>query len=267
MSNIGNSISKYFISGLLIVLGLMLLFLSSGQTILFKMGGLAILVVGVLGVLYIKKLINRKVQIGVAAIVAIGAIVFAWLNYSVINDQLIYAKKKERIEGHVIQRMKDIRKAQLAYVKEKGEYASSFDSLLYFLKNGELTLIKRLGSLPDTVPTEEMARELGLLNKMPAGMTDEEVIQSGIIVRDTFQVAVLENVFNEADMKSRKTAFYVDSLPFVPFGGHRFEMNAGTIDAGGVTVPVFEVIDPKPFADQFKLGSMTEASTSGNWNE
>jgi hypothetical protein len=117
------------------------------------------------------------------------------------------------------------------------------------------------------VPTEEMARELGLLNKMPAGMTDEEVINSGLIVRDTFQVAVLENVFNEEDQRTRKAAFFVDSLPFVPFGGHRFEMNAGTVDAGGVTVPVFEVIDPKPFAEQFKLGSMTEASTSGNWNE
>jgi hypothetical protein len=267
MSNIGSSISKYFISGLLIVLGLLLLFLSTGQTILFKLGGLAILVVGVLGVLYIKGLISRKIQVVIAAVVAVGALAFAYLDYSVIDDQLEYQNKRARINMHIIQRMKDIRKGQLAYLKENGKYAESFDSLMFFLKNGELTLIKRLGALPDTVPTEEMARELGLLNKMPAGMSDEDVIASGLIVRDTFQVAVLENIFNESDEKGRKTKFYLDSLPYVPFGGHRFEMDAGTIETGGVKQSVFEVRDPKPFAEAFKLGSMTEASTSGNWSE
>ncbi len=267
MQEIGSTIGKYFMSGLLVLLGLGLLILSPGQNLLFKLGGLAIFVVGLLGGLYTKGLINRNVQVIIAIVVALGAAVFAYLDYQSIDDKLQYEKKLAHVNTNVIQRLKDIRKAQLAYQRETGMYTGSFDTLISFLENGEMTLIKRLGALPDTIPSDEMARELGLIDTMPPGMSDEEAIRLGLLIRDTIQVPVLTNVFDESDRESRKTKFYLDSLPYVPFANHKFEMNAGKIDAGGVTVPVFEVFDPKPFADPLKVGSMTEASTSGNWNE
>ena len=265
MDKIGNFLGKYFVPGLLAFLGLILLIFSGGQTTGFKLGSIAILVVGVLGTLYVKGTIPAKAQIFVGIFVTAGALLFVYLDYDVIKSRLIYERKVERVEKHVVQRLKDIRKAQIAYNREHGKYTDNFDSLLHFLKEGELTLIKRLGSLPDSIATEEEARELGLIQKMPEGMTEAQVIAEGTIVRDTVQADVLSYVFNESDRKTRKTKLYVDSLPFVPFASHRFEMATAQIDAGGVEQNVFQVIDPKPFAKQFKVGSLTEASTSGNW--
>jgi len=267
MQKIGRILGAYLFPALLILMGLLLLVASSGQNTYFKLGGLAILLVGVLGALYVKGVISRKVQVAISIVVAIGAIITAYTDYDVIQEELAYAKRKEKVKTAVVQRLKDIRKAQIAYNKEYGKYAASFDSLTYFLKNGKLSLVKRLGSLPDSLPTEEMAMEAGIIQTMPEGMSDEEVIAQGLIVRDTIEVDVLGYIFNDLDREKRKTRFYVDSLPYVPYGDHKFEMDADVIDVGGAPTPVFQVKDPKPFAEQYMVGSLTEASTSGNWTE
>jgi hypothetical protein len=267
MQSIGQILKAYLFPALLIVMGILLLAVSSGQTGLFQLAGFAILIVGIISALYVKGLISRKVQMIITVVVAVGAVFFAYQDYAVIDEELAYYKEKEKVKVAVVQRLKDIRKAQLAYNKEYGKYANSFDSLLYFLENGKLSLIKRLGSLPDSLPTEEMAMEAGIIQTMPEGMTDEEVIQAGLIVRDTIQVDVLGFIFNEDDRKKRKTAFYVDSLPYVPYSNHKFEMESDIVEISGAPTAVFEVKDPKPFAEQYKIGSLTEASTSGNWKE
>jgi len=267
MQSIGRLLGAYLFPVLLILTGLLLLIISSGQTVLFKMAGLGILIVGVLGALYVKGIISRQIQMIVTIVVAIGAVYFAYMDYDVIQDELAFYRQKEKVKVAVVQRLKDIRKAQIAYNKENGKYANSFDSLIYFLKNGEISLVKRLGSLPDSLPTEEMAMEAGIIQTMPEGLTDEDVIAQGLIVRDTIEVDVLNYIFNEDDREKRKTKFYVDSLPYVPYGDHRFQMEADIVDISGAPTPVFQVKDPEPYADQYMLGSLTEASTSGNWTE
>lgn len=267
MQNIGRLLGAYLFPVLLILMGLALLIISTGQTGLFQMAGAGILLVGILGALYVKGIINRQIQIIVTIVVALGAGYFAYMDYVVIQDELAFHQQKEKVKVAVVQRLKDIRKAQIAYNKEYGKYASSFDSLIYFLKNDEISLIKRLGSLPDSLPTEEMAMEAGIIQGMPEGMSDEEVIAQGLIVRDTIQVGVLGFVFNEDDREKRKSRFYVDSLPFVPYGNHKFQMEADVVEISGAPAPVLLVKDPKPFADQYMIGSLTETSTSGNWTE
>jgi hypothetical protein len=267
MQNIGRILGAYLFPILLIAMGLLLLIASGGQTGLFKMAGLGILIVGILGALYVKGIISRQIQLIVTVVVAAGAVYFAVMDYTVIQDELAFHREKEKVKTAVVQRLKDIRKAQLAYNKEYGKYANSFDSLLYFLKHDKVSLIKRLGSLPDSLPTEEMAMEAGIIQGMPEGMTDMEVIEQGLIVRDTVEVDVLNYVFNEDDRDKRKTRFYVDSLPYVPYADHRFQMESDIVDISGAPTPVFQVKDPKPFAERYMLGSLTEASTSGNWTE
>lgn len=269
MQELGRIIGKYLFPLLLTVVGLGIILSGSinDQTKLFVMGGVGIFLVGVISFLQIKGLINRTVQIILSVVFFAGAIAYAVLDYQSIAKQMAYERKREKIKKHVVQRLKDIRKAQTAYIKENEKYADSFDSLIYFMKNGKLSLVKKLGSLPDTVPTEEMALELGLIQSMPEGMTDEDVINSGLIVRDTIEVDVLDYVFDEDDRKNRKTTFYLDSLPYVPYADHKFEMDADFIQSGGVRQAVFRVLDPDPFDEQFILGSLTEASTSGNWKE
>ena len=267
MQEIGRIVGRYLFPILLIVTGLFLLLFSQGQTTWYKLGGAGILIVGVLSFLFIKGLISRQVQVLITIIIAAGALFLAFMDYDVINARLTYDKKKEKIESHIIQRLKDIRKAELAYHKEYGFYTPSFDTLIDFLKNGQVSLIKRLGSLPDTIPTEEMARELGMIHQMPDSLTEDQVIASGMIVRDTILVPVDTYVFDESDANSRKYKLYIDSLPYVPFSNHKFELETGTVESGGVTQSVFLVKDPKPFATPLMVGSLDKASTSGNWKE
>jgi hypothetical protein len=265
MQNIGSTLSKYAMPALLALFGLLLLITSAGQTHLYKLGSIGILVVGVLATFYVKGTIPAKAQALVAIVVTLGALAFAYLDYAVIDDELSAQKKREKVETNVVQRLKDIRKAQLAYSREFGNYTNNFDTLLDFLQNGHLTLVKRLGSLPDSVPSDEEARELGLISEMPDGMSDEDVLAAGLIIRDTIEVDVLTYVFNESDTRTRKTRLYIDSLPFVPYGKHKFEMAIAKVEVGGVEQNAFQVIDPKPYSKQFKVGSLTSASTAGNW--
>ena len=267
MQEIGRIVGRYLFPILLVLIGIFLLAYSGGQTIWYKMGSAGILIVGILGFLFVKGVISLQVQVIVAIVIGVGALFFAFKDYDVIQDRLAYDQQKKRVEAQVIQRLKDIRKAELAYHKEKGRYTPSFDTLIDFLKNGQVRLIKRLGALPDTVPTEEMARELGLIHHMPDTLSEDEVIALGIIVRDTIMVPVGPYVFDEDDTKNRKFPLYVDSLPYVPFGKHKFELETATIQTGGVTQSVFEVKDPQPFADQFIVGSLERANTAGNWKE
>jgi hypothetical protein len=267
MQDIGNAISKYLFPALLVILGLLLLVTSTGQNSLFKIGGVAIMLVGAVSGFYVKGLINKNQSMIIGIVVGLGSVFFAYMDYTVINEKLEYAKKEQRISMHVIQRLKDIRKAQIAYLKENGKYASSFDSLTYFLKEGKISLVMKLGALPDSVPTDEMARELGLISLRPEGWSDEQVVAAGLIVRDTVQVEVLGYIFNDSDRRSRKTPFFVDSLWKVPFANHKFEMKADIVEISGVKQPLFKAWDPQPFAKQYEVGSLTENSTAGNWNE
>src|SRR5690554_6306432 len=267
MQEIRRIVGRYLFPVLLVLIGLYLLVTSAGQTTWYKLGSAGIFIVGILGFLFVKGIINRPVQVIVAIVIGVGALFFAFKNYDVIKDRLEYDRLKERVNAEVIQRLKDIRKAELAYQKEYGQYTPSFDTLIDFLKNGEVRLIKRLGALPDTVPTEEMAREMGLIHHMPDTLTEEEVIELGLIVRDTLYVPVAPYVFDEDDAKNRKFPLYIDSLPYVPYGKHKFELQTATIESGGVTQSVFQVLDPKPFEQQFIVGSLERANTSGNWRE
>ncbi len=267
MQEIGRVVGKYLFPILLVALGIALLIISPNQTKFFLFGGLGILLVGILGFLYVKGVISGVFQIILVVIVVAGAAFFSFKDVDVIQDRLDYTERKQMVETHIKQRMKDIRKAQVAYKKENGTYTASFDTLTSFVKNGRLSIIKRFGSLPDSVPTEEMARELGIIQKMPADMTEAEVMRQGIIVRDTVMEPVMGYIFDKDDRKNRKTKLSIDSLAYVPFGKHKFEMETGTVESGGVRQSAFIVRDPKPFDEQLILGSLTEASTSGNWKE
>lgn len=267
MQELGRVINKYLFPILLIAIGIFLLILSSGQNEWYKIGGAGILLVGILGFLFIKGIINRQAQVVVGIVIGIGALFLAFKDYDVIDNRLKNDKLTQRVNSHIIQRLKDIRKAELGYQKENGVYTPSFDTLIDFLKNGELSLIKRLGSLPDSVPTEEMARERGLIHQMPDSLTDEQVIASGMIVRDTIKVNPMQYIFDEEDVADRVGKFYVDSLPYVPFSKHKFVIQTSMIESGGLKQPAILIKDPEPFEQQFTVGSLEKATTAGNWKE
>ena len=169
--------------------------------------------------------------VNIVLIVAI--IVLSFLIFRSINEPIKFKKEKERRYSLVIQRLKDIRTAELAYKSVNGKYSGSFDTLISFVKTGQFPLVKQIGNVEDS---------------------------AAVIVRDTIFVNVKDSIF--------PGNYPVDSFPFIPFTeGAKFQLQAGEIEKGKVKVKVFEVIDTAPFDKNqiLKVGSMTEPSNAGNW--
>ena len=195
------------------------------------------------------------------------SVFFASQIYSSINGPIKFNKIKNERYAVVINRLKDIRNAQIAHKDVKGYYANNFDDLVSFIDNGLFTLIEEKDSsylAYDRIYRIDMLREVK-------------------IVRELGKVSVKDSLFK--DNESYK------QMAFIPIKGkedEKFLISADIIDKNGYEAHVFEVKVKKDVIlyDQNKdllkqenkvisvdgvngseivLGSMTEVSTSGNW--
>lgn len=200
----------------------------------------------------------KRILAIVLALIAAG---LAYLLIINIGAPIKFDKEKQRRYVATINRLKNIRTAQVAYLSEHDKYTGSFDTLIHFLKTDSFRIVKQIGSLDDSAD-----------------------VAAGRVRRDTIFVPILDSLFkNDPNI--------VDSLPYVPFthGRNRFEMAAGEVQtASKVTVQVFEAkvpnkvllngldhqqivnLDDKARQIQrypgLKVGSLTEATNnSGNW--
>lgn len=252
-----NNIFSKILSPLFIgVLGICILAIggTSGQSGRFMFGGGALLIAAVIIALLNFGIINKKNAIyGSSALALVLIIVLSLMNVNTVNEDIQFAKEKSHRYSHVIQRLKDIRQAEMAYKKEYGVYTGSFDTLTAFLKFDSISVVKITGAIKD-------------------GLTEQQSIDSGYYSKDTTRVAAAVNVFDSKYLETRSVgmSLNLDSLRFVPFEGDNvFNLEAGEIRRNSVTVQVFECYDSKPFdpKDVMTVGSMTSPSTSGNWKE
>ena len=201
-------------------------------------------------------------------VLLIVIIVLGYLLYESIMKPIRFNKDKLAIEQATIQRLKDIRSTQVAFKSEYSRYSGDFDSLITFVKSGSFSVVKAIGSIPDSLLEE--------------GMTEKEAVKQGLISRDTVKVSVLDSLFHNN--------YAIDSLKFVPFAGsNQFALGAGWIVTGSkVRVPVFEAkvpyslllskLDPQLVINYteerekitgyagLRVGSLTEATNNaGNW--
>lgn len=156
-------------------------------------------------------------QIALVALI----IIFSYILYSGIERPIEFEKvKKERYEA-TIARLKDIRKAELAYKDVNGKFTGSWDTLISFVKTGKLPLVRKIGMLTDSM--------------IEAGWTEKMALKEGKIIRDTIRVSVLDTIFGK-DYK-------IDEIKFVPVKDTvaQFHLGATYITTGsGIKVPVFE---------------------------
>tara|TARA_B100001093_G_scaffold33286_2_gene28825 strand:- start:263 stop:865 length:603 start_codon:yes stop_codon:yes gene_type:complete len=173
---------------------------------------------------------------------------------------------KEKRYLQVIDRLKDIRNAQVAFKSVNGIYSNTFEELIKFVDSAEFTITQKRDSSYmqyDRVYRIDMLRE--------------------VIVIDTLgYVSVKDSLFSQNNA-------YKD-MAHIPIIGldEKFKLKADIIDKNGYNVPVFEVRvskdlilfdQSKEFVIQEKqtisvdgvngpdivLGSLSDVSTSGNW--
>ena len=206
-------------------------------------------------------------KIGIQIVLCVASIFFAYKIYDSINGPIKFNEEKNVRYAKVINRLKDIRTAQIAHRDVKGVFSNNFDSLIKFIDEGQFTLIEKRDSSfleYDRTYRIDMLRE--------------------IIVIDTLgTVPVKDSLFG--------TSLSYKNMAFIPIEGvddQKFEIAAKVIDKNGYKVPVFEVKVKKNVIlfDQNKdlikqenetiavdgvngpeiiLGSLSNVSTNGNW--
>jgi len=191
-------------------------------------------------------------------------IILAYFVYNSINSEVEFQQvAKVRIAENV-QKLKDLRQVQIAYKKVNNTYSNNFESLIDFLENDSMAIVKAIGETPDT-------------------LTDAQALELGIISRDTAYVLAKETVFDDAYLTSRNENFPLDltELITVPHSEKNYSVDAGMVEKGKVVVQVFEIsttygavftgldAENKSFelGNLLKVGSMDEASLNGNWGE
>ena len=233
------------------------------------LGAIGIFLVGMLSLYYSMGKISSKLQ----RILIIPALIlcafFGMANYSSIQENIEYEANKKDTRIRVIQKFKDIRTAQQAYRDANGNFASNFDDLVSFTKNGKVPIYKSIGAIPDSLNLEE-AMELGMIVKMPEGMSDEEANAQGLIVRDTVYASVLQERFqNPKALAKRAFPLNLDSLKYSPYKGIFSLKTSSTEIIGGMrrATLLLQESNPYPGTDTLRIGSLTEAHLNGNWKE
>jgi len=195
-------------------------------------------------------------------------IILFYFIYNSINSEVKFNKDAKTRIAENVQKLKDIRQAQVKYKQTKGIFANNFESLIYFLENDSMPIVKATGETPDS-----------LINGVQ--ISDELALELGLISRDTAYVLAKENVFDSAYLESRKNEFPLDltKLITVPYSNMSYNIDAGQVEKGNVIVQVFEIstnyrtvftgLDAENKSYDLdallKVGSMTEASLNGNW--
>lgn len=154
-------------------------------------------------------------------VLTIAIIALGYLCVESINKPIRFQEKHAVRKQINVDRLILTREAQVAYKSVYNKYTGNYDTLINFILNDSLPLVKKEGSLTDSMRAE--------------GMTEIKALALGIISRDTIRVSVKDSLFPEG--------YPIDSLPYIPFvkDGQMYEMGSGVVETGsGVKVQVFE---------------------------
>ncbi|WP_299391456.1 hypothetical protein [uncultured Gelidibacter sp.] len=195
-------------------------------------------------------------------------VAIAFLGYSTfmsVYGEIQFNQLKEKRYAAVIEKLIDIRDAELAYKQVNGKFTDNFDALIKFVDTGKYVITQRRdSSIVDAEAT-----------KLFGGVT----IMKDIVLIDTLAfVSVKDSLFG-ADTRYK-------TMMNVPVGkpGTKFSLKAGKLE----NIPVFEAsVDKALILDgedknliakekqvvsvdgvngpKLMVGSMDEVKTNGNW--
>ncbi|MBR4468463.1 MAG: hypothetical protein IKS53_03410 [Bacteroidales bacterium] len=202
-------------------------------------------------------------------ILLFAVIVFlAWQVVKSIQAPIKFNNEQKARETKVVERLIDIRNAEVLYKNANNKYTADFDSLIQFCQTAEIPIVKIVPDPTDTTFTRTINDTLGFVKVMDS-------------------------------IKSSRENFNINDLKYVPFAENQqqFELEAGMIKRNGIDIPVFEARTPyevylatpganfnekewnqrrdnakaeKESINRYaglRVGSMEEATTDGNWEK
>lgn len=154
-------------------------------------------------------------------LLVVASVVLAYFIYQSIQRPIQFQKAKDARYEATVEKLKDIRKAELAYKDVYGQFTGSWDTLINFVINDSVRNVRAIGELTDSMIEHKI--------------TEKKAIKMGLIIRDTIKQSVLESLFGKN--------YDAKDLRYVPVPGEPSEFHLGqtVITTGsGIKVPVFE---------------------------
>ena len=203
-----------------------------------------------------KKGLNILINILLFAVI----VFLAWQVVKSIQAPIKFNNAQKAREAQVVERLIDIRNAEVLYKNVNNKYTASFDTLIAFCQNAEIPVVNIIPDPTDTTFTRTINDTIDFIKVMDS-------------------------------LASKRENFNISDLRFVPFSDPQqtFELEAGFIKRNGIDIPVFEARTPyevyligldqqrilnakaeKESINRYagmKVGSMEEASTDGNWEK
>jgi hypothetical protein len=185
-----------------------------------------------------------------------GIVVMGYLVFESIMGPVRFENEREDRQKDVVQHLKDIRSAQVAYKALNDTFVPSFDTLVKFIVEGQIPIVNIIPDPTDTTFTRTISDTIGF-------------------------IGVQDSLFKDAGFNAQK-------LRYIPHTDNvEFALETAKIKRGGVTVSGIEVtaqwedilwdmdkqlrvnfiktltdIDKYP---GLKFGSLFEPSIDGNW--
>ena len=160
-------------------------------------------------------------------LLAVAACCLAWLCYDSILTPIEFNEQKDARDKVVVDRLIDIRRAETEYRTLKGNFTTSFDTLIDFIKNEKAKIVLKEGVLTD--------------KQLEEGLTEKEAARRGLIKRDTTYVPMAESLFGPN--------YPVDSLRYIPFSNphQEFILEKGEVVTGSAGIKVKVMAAKAPF--------------------
>lgn len=224
----------------------------------------------------VDKYLNPKLKPVISIVLWVITALFGYLIYESIQDPIRFDKLKERRFQAAVDRMQDIKAAQLAYKTVKGKYTDNLDSLVYFIENEKFKIIERKDT---SVIDADRNRAFGL-TVGPDGTGG--YFKDVVITRELGTVSIKDSLFKGSNRYKNLNVVKVDGIEA------EIEIKAGAIKREDLSIPVFQatILKEKLLTDQdpslvqkenkvvsvdgingeaITLGNMTEVSVAGNW--
>ena len=207
-----------------------------------------------------------KYKIGIQSFLWLLIVFFSYKIYSSINSPISFNKVKNERYKKVINRLKEIRTAQIAYKDVNGIYSDNFDSLVSFIENGIFTLVEK--------------RDSSFLEYNRTYRID--MLKEVIVIDTLGTVSVKDSLFKDNDDYKLMSQIPIEGVD------EKFTINSQIINKNNYKVPVFEVKvskniilhDQEDFlvsqenetisvdgvnGSEIILGSLSNVSVNGNW--
>ncbi len=182
-----------------------------------------------------------------------------------------FNKVRDQRYSKVINRLKEIRKAQIAYKDVNGKYSKNFDTLIKFIDEGFFTLIEKRDSSYleyDRTYRIDMLKEIVVIDTLGKVSVKDSLFKNNSNYINMAKVPIegTDAQFSIDANKIEKNSggsisYYVNVFEVkVSKDIVLFDQNRDLLKQENETISVDGVNGP-----EIVLGSMTNVSTNGNW--